>query len=449
LEQSQSQNLVVAFEYLDSKSRATGPRELEIYFVGPYYVYGFDRYRRQCRLFVIERISNAKLTSEICEPPQDFTPPSWAHSTVQVGWHAIKNSLGFEDGDENDLGDEEVTRESPIERLGLSPKVINCLQRAHISKVSEALAQSDQELLQIRNFGEKDLTDLRERLSRYRWSESNASEVDDEDEVDVEFEVDDEDEVDVEFEVDDEVEVEVEFEVDDEDEDEDEDEVDVLFDLLCPNCDHQIAITCQTCDWRDTGEVDWFDSHEDEQSSYESDELYEDDTDFFEWSEGFESFESANNRFLNDELYEYDADIFKRFVRFESFESANNRFLDVETTEEIGSELDEVYRNTGRVSQYLIEEFYCTDDEELSDVFSEYGRSTTDYGGYSTDEPAYPDVGEYSDLVALTIETATLAMGPGTYSYWKQGPVRGKNRDFPELVLIPDRSWSILNHRTG
>ena len=54
--------------------------------------------------------------------------------------------------------------QTPIERLDLSPRTLNCLKRAHITKVGEVLEMPDEELLKIRNFGDKSLVELRERL---------------------------------------------------------------------------------------------------------------------------------------------------------------------------------------------------------------------------------------------------------------------------------------------
>ena len=54
--------------------------------------------------------------------------------------------------------------QTPIEKLELSPRTLNCLKRAHISKVGEVLEMSDDELLKIRNFGEKSLDELKEKL---------------------------------------------------------------------------------------------------------------------------------------------------------------------------------------------------------------------------------------------------------------------------------------------
>ena len=54
--------------------------------------------------------------------------------------------------------------QTPIEKLDLSPRTLNCLKRSHISKVGEVLEMSDDELLKIRNFGEKSLDELKEKL---------------------------------------------------------------------------------------------------------------------------------------------------------------------------------------------------------------------------------------------------------------------------------------------
>lgn len=52
----------------------------------------------------------------------------------------------------------------PIERLQLSPRTLNCLKRAHMSKVGQVLETPDEELLKIRNFGEKSLEELKSRI---------------------------------------------------------------------------------------------------------------------------------------------------------------------------------------------------------------------------------------------------------------------------------------------
>ncbi len=57
--------------------------------------------------------------------------------------------------------------EVPIEDLGLSVRVFNALKRAGISKVGEVLdmlTRGEDAILTIRNFGDKSLTELREKL---------------------------------------------------------------------------------------------------------------------------------------------------------------------------------------------------------------------------------------------------------------------------------------------
>ena len=51
-----------------------------------------------------------------------------------------------------------------IERLELSARTLNCLKRSKINKVGEVLEKSHDELLKIKNFGEKSLVELYARL---------------------------------------------------------------------------------------------------------------------------------------------------------------------------------------------------------------------------------------------------------------------------------------------
>lgn len=54
--------------------------------------------------------------------------------------------------------------DTPIEELGLSVRAYNALKRHNITKVGEILAMSDEELLSIRNFGDKSKQELRDAL---------------------------------------------------------------------------------------------------------------------------------------------------------------------------------------------------------------------------------------------------------------------------------------------
>jgi len=57
--------------------------------------------------------------------------------------------------------------QTPIEKLELSPRTLNCLKRAHISRVGEVLEMSDEDLLKIRNFGDKSLVELQAQLAEH------------------------------------------------------------------------------------------------------------------------------------------------------------------------------------------------------------------------------------------------------------------------------------------
>ena len=57
--------------------------------------------------------------------------------------------------------------QTPIEKLELSPRTLNCLKRAQINRVGEVLEMSDDDLLKIRNFGEKSLVELQEKLAEH------------------------------------------------------------------------------------------------------------------------------------------------------------------------------------------------------------------------------------------------------------------------------------------
>ncbi len=53
---------------------------------------------------------------------------------------------------------------TPVEQLGLSARTLNCLKRAGLNRVGELLAMPKRDLLKIRNFGQKSLDELYERL---------------------------------------------------------------------------------------------------------------------------------------------------------------------------------------------------------------------------------------------------------------------------------------------
>ena len=52
-----------------------------------------------------------------------------------------------------------------VETLALSARTLNCLKRAGINRVGEVLSMPKGELLKIRNFGQKSLDELYDRLA--------------------------------------------------------------------------------------------------------------------------------------------------------------------------------------------------------------------------------------------------------------------------------------------
>ncbi|MBI2756139.1 MAG: DNA-directed RNA polymerase subunit alpha [Chloroflexi bacterium] len=65
----------------------------------------------------------------------------------------------------------------PIEQLELSQRTYNCLKRSQITKVGQILTMSEDELLSLRNFGQKSLTELREKLREHGVIEDDGTEV--------------------------------------------------------------------------------------------------------------------------------------------------------------------------------------------------------------------------------------------------------------------------------
>lgn len=54
----------------------------------------------------------------------------------------------------------------PVEQLDLSVRTINCLRRANIATVGELTTKTEKDLLQLRNFGQKSLSEIYDRLQR-------------------------------------------------------------------------------------------------------------------------------------------------------------------------------------------------------------------------------------------------------------------------------------------
>jgi len=58
-------------------------------------------------------------------------------------------------------------QDMPIEVLDLSSRTYNCLKRSQITTVGQLLQMSEEELLGLRNFGQKSLVELHEKLAQH------------------------------------------------------------------------------------------------------------------------------------------------------------------------------------------------------------------------------------------------------------------------------------------
>jgi len=62
----------------------------------------------------------------------------------------------------------------PVEQLDLSVRTMNCLRHAGITTIGELVTQGERELLALRNFGQKSLTELKEKLQAIDISLSSS-----------------------------------------------------------------------------------------------------------------------------------------------------------------------------------------------------------------------------------------------------------------------------------
>ena len=81
---------------------------------------------------------------------------------------------------------------TPIEKLDLSSRTLNCLKRSSINKVGQVLEYEDSDLLKIRNFGTKSLDELKEKLKELGFLPDKVETGDDSDGEVIALEGDDE-----------------------------------------------------------------------------------------------------------------------------------------------------------------------------------------------------------------------------------------------------------------
>lgn len=74
--------------------------------------------------------------------------------------------ITFEPTDEEDGDEENPANQIPIEELQLSVRAYNCLKRAQINSVADLLDYSQEDLLEIKNFGQKSAEEVVEALQQ-------------------------------------------------------------------------------------------------------------------------------------------------------------------------------------------------------------------------------------------------------------------------------------------
>ncbi len=67
---------------------------------------------------------------------------------------------------------------TPIEELNLSVRAYNCLKRSGLMTVGQVLEKSEDELLTLRNFGQKSYDELKTRLIERGYLQEDAEETD-------------------------------------------------------------------------------------------------------------------------------------------------------------------------------------------------------------------------------------------------------------------------------
>jgi DNA-directed RNA polymerase subunit alpha len=71
---------------------------------------------------------------------------------------------GLELGEVSDAASSSPDLDLPIEDLDLSERPSNCLKRAQVNTIGELLLKTEDDLLNITNFGQKSLDEVKQKL---------------------------------------------------------------------------------------------------------------------------------------------------------------------------------------------------------------------------------------------------------------------------------------------
>ena len=104
-----------------------------------------------------------RLTLEI-ETNGSITPDDALSEAAQILTEELRLFIGFSTEEKPVATAPASEWDVPVETLNLSVRSFNCLKRADISKVSELLDMTEDEIIKMRNFGKKSLDEIKQVL---------------------------------------------------------------------------------------------------------------------------------------------------------------------------------------------------------------------------------------------------------------------------------------------
>ena len=104
-----------------------------------------------------------RLTLEI-ESNGSITPDDALSEAAQILTEELRLFIGFSTEEKPVATAPTSEWDVPVETLNLSVRSFNCLKRAGISKVSELLDMTEDEIIKMRNFGKKSLDEIKQVL---------------------------------------------------------------------------------------------------------------------------------------------------------------------------------------------------------------------------------------------------------------------------------------------
>ena len=93
-----------------------------------------------------------------------ITPDDALSEAAQILTEELRLFIGFSTEEKPVATAPASEWDVPVETLNLSVRSFNCLKRAGISKVSELLDMTEDEIIKMRNFGKKSLDEIKQVL---------------------------------------------------------------------------------------------------------------------------------------------------------------------------------------------------------------------------------------------------------------------------------------------